>query len=183
MAVTTNSTKHAEKVLSLQQKKEAKLKRKAAKSSKNVKTSNSLMSKSDDEDINRDQQGQKIQKQQDEEVADDSDEENEESNDEESESDDEINDNLDYWTEMTLTNAPTKKYKLSHINLDTDIELNQSMIQLKSDAQIESIPSKSYGIVTGDEIKGRLRILTVQFLKKERHINHFQAFLATEVNL
>jgi ABC-type Zn2+ transport system substrate-binding protein/surface adhesin len=82
---------------------------------------------------------------------------------------------------QVLTEASSKKYKLNHIDLLSSIVLNNTLIQLKSDAEVKDIPSRSFGIVTGDEVKHRARRLTVQFLKKECVINYVQAFLATEI--
>ena len=82
---------------------------------------------------------------------------------------------------QVLTEASSKKYKLNHIDLLSSIVLNNTLIRLKSDAEVKDIPSRSFGIVTGDEVKNRARRLTVQFLKKECVISYVQAFLATEI--
>lgn len=188
MAVTTNNPKQAQKVVDLQQKKEAKMKRSAAKSSRALDINNHQKSKSDYQSDGNNPEYKKKQKKQDGKVVDDDesdDESNDESEDEKNESYDEDGDSFNYWTDLMLKSAPMKKYTLSHISVDTAIELNQTLIQLKSDVTIDGIPSKSYGIVIKDELKGRTnrsRMLTVQFLKKKCVINNLQAFLVTEIN-
>ena len=58
---------------------------------------------------------------------DDNDEDNNHDDDEEEDEDDD-----DHWTSMTLTSAPMNKYKQNHIDLKMPIELESTLIQLKS---------------------------------------------------
>jgi hypothetical protein len=109
---------------------------------------------------------------------------------EESDDDDDDNDDgdiedskavgSDYWTGMTLQLASTKQYKLENINLLTNIELNTSLIQLKSDVILEGILPKAIGVVTEDKTTGRHRHLTVAFQQKSSVITHSQAYLMVE---
>jgi hypothetical protein len=68
---------------------------------------------------------------------------------------------------MTLTSAPMNKYKQNHIDLKMPIELESTLIQLKSGIKLSEIPEKSFGIVIGDETKSRSRNLKVKFLNKK----------------
>ena len=61
------------------------------------------------------------------------------------------------------------------------IELESTLIQFESGIKLSEIPEKSFGIVIGDETKGRSRNLKVKFLnKKIAVIPYNQVFLMVE---